>query len=134
MKVKLDFVTNSSTTSFIGWGVCLEEGDIFKNEKLLTKCFENYKKSENADPGLSFKKFKEDYIQFPPEILEYIRSEILEHSCGPDGDECMIAGSPTRIKDDQTLGDYKKQIISELAEYGIIVETLTYIEEAWRDG
>ena len=38
------------------------------------------------------------------------------------------------MKDEQTLKEFKEQIIRELSELGIKVDKLEYIEECWRDG
>jgi len=137
MRRKLDFVTNSSTTSFIGWGVEIENSNIFKNELFLKRCFENYKTSKYYDVSINYEKFIEDKKNLRYNISDNFYSTILNFSFGCYGsDYIMIAASPVNMQDNQTLGDFKKEIISELASYGIIVKEneLAFIEEAWRDG
>jgi hypothetical protein len=130
MKKKLDFVTNSSSVSYVGWGVHLSEEDI-KNELFIKKCFENYKLETWADQNKTIEEFKENDIK---EISDYASSNILKFSTGSYGENYFILGSPDNMKDDQTLKEFKDQIIKELSEYGIKVDSLEYIEECWRDG
>lgn len=131
MRVKFDFVTNSSTTSFVGWGITLEKSDILNNKKLLSKAFDqdSYKK-----PEISFEEWKDNIDNY--ELLDSaLHGTILSHSYGGEySDNYWIAGHPNDMKDDQTLGDYKKEIKEKLEELGFKVDKLEYIEEAWRDG
>ncbi len=132
MKRKLDFVTNSSSVSYVGWGVYLSEEDI-KTDIFLKKCFENYKSRSYANQSMTFEDFKSD----PIEAAYYISKDadgILTFSSGPCGDSYFIIGQPNNIKDEQTLKEFKDQIIKELSELGIKVDKLEYIEECWRDG
>jgi len=132
MKRKLDFITNSSSVSYVGWGVYLSKEDI-ENDKFLKKCFENYKTRSYANQSMTFEEFKSE----PKEATYYLSkddNEILKFSSGPCGDSYFIIGPSGSMKDDQTLKEFKEQIIKELSELGIKVDKLEYIEECWRDG
>ena len=132
MKRKLDFITNSSSVSYVGWGVYLSKEDI-ENDKFLKKCFENYKTRSYANQSMTFEEFKSE----PKEATYYLSkddNEILKFSAGPCGDSYFIIGPSGSMKDDQTLKEFKEQIIKELSEFGIKVDKLEFIEECWRDG
>jgi len=131
MKRKLDFITNSSSVSYVGWGVYLSKEDI-ENDKFLKKCFENYKTRSYANQSMTFEEFKSE----PKEATYYLSkddNEILKFSSGPCGDSYFIIGPSGSMKDEQTLKEFKDQIIKELSELGIKVDKLEYIEECWRE-
>lgn len=66
MKRKLDFITNSSSVSYVGWGVYLSEEDI-KTDIFLKKCFENYKSRSYANQSMTFEDLNP--IQLKPLII-----------------------------------------------------------------
>ena len=137
MKVKIDFVTNSSTTSFVVWGVSLDHSEVLKNEKLLELAFTEYEKEGYNKTGLTFNEFEEEQKNGSFwEFMELIGPvvEPLEVSTGPDGDDFWIGAPVEKQRDSQTLGEYKKEIISKLNQLGINVDRVNYICEAWRDG
>jgi hypothetical protein len=139
LRFKGDFVTNSSTTSFVVWGVSFDDkSEIFKNEKILELAFDRYNRKYNEE-GLTFSEFKEKIKEDSSvyEVMDLIddnKLHPLSFSTGPEGYEFWIGGSPQGMRDDQTLGEYKKEIIEKLNELGFEVERLDFICEAWRDG
>ena len=113
MKVKLDFITNSSTTCFVVFGTSVNKTDL----------------SEDLQ-----EKLKED----PYDGLEdAIKGSDLSYTFGPDydyEDEIMIGIGITSMKDDETLKKFKRRVRLEILETIGVKCTPHYIEEAWRDG
>jgi hypothetical protein len=139
MKFKKDFITNSSSTSFVGWGISLEIDEIKNEKELLELAYKEYKNSYMTDDDTyNFEKFmdeneEENFRDAIDGLFPYKKS-LLQISFGPNGDDIMIAGPVSGLKDDQTLRDYKKQIIEELGKVGIRVSAVSYIEESWYNG
>lgn len=140
MKFKKDFITNSSSTSFVGWGISLNDSDLRNEKEFLEIAFKKYKDINIEDTQtFTFDEFMdEDNGEVIREAIDnlfpYNKERLLECSYGPNGDDFMIAGPVSRLKDDQTLGEYKKQIIEELNKVGLHVSGVSYIEESWYNG
>ena len=119
MKIRLGFVSNSSTTSFCIYGCCLEESEALA---MLSKT------------GIITKE-QEEYSE-PWEILDEMAEENkIECHSGQDYDDSVWFGfSLTAIPDDVNVGEWKKEKTEMLKKFfGDDVKCGIYLE-AWRDG
>ncbi len=122
MKLKQDFVTNSSTTCFVAWGVSYNHFDFTRdNKEKLKVLYEKKHSKEMSD---------DDYYEAMELLFE---SSDLEHAVYYDGDWMGIGMPFTRMKDEETFGEFKERVKTELQKIGI-TDTPVYVEEAWRDG
>lgn len=114
MKIKTDFVTNSSSTCFVVMGVNLDREQI-----------------------LNFQDQEIDEVEDWYELIEnMIQGSDLEFSFGPDyyNDEVMIGIGYTQMKDDETLGQFKQRVRNQLREKVGFDGDVYHIEEGWMDG
>jgi hypothetical protein len=115
MKVKLDFITNSSTTCFVVFGTQ------FNINTDMPKDFKDILGEEDIYGG----------------IEELINGSDLSYTFGPDYDneDTLMIGIPiTKMKDDETLKQFNRRARLEILECCGIQCSPLYIEEAWRDG
>jgi len=128
MKHKLDFVTNSSSTSVVMWGTYLDESQIRENETLMTKIKELAEKEDVT----------EDVTEDLEEGLTYVIGELLSkfdldtHS-DYDGSGIYIGRSPFSMKEDETLKQFKENLQVKFKELGINNQ-IESIVESWMDG
>jgi hypothetical protein len=109
MKVKCDFVTNSSSTSFVVWGIYKDWDDEF-----LKKIWLNSDKN-----NMSF----EEFIELKQWELARIISGVaynkykLEAGTHEDGNSTMIGRSPFKMNGSQTLDEFKEDICNALYNF-----------------
>jgi len=77
--------------------------------------------------------FLDDFNEYGREVLE---SAGLETASIEYGDDLMVGVSPVKMKDSQTLIEFKRDICSKFAKIGIEVkpEELEWVEEGWYAG
>ena len=126
MKIKISHVTNSSSVSFVAYGIRCYRDDL--DPKIVEKIKEKYKEI-NPD--------KEDLDDDGDYMLYSIASKLgLDYSSGPNSDEILLGGSLSSMRDDQSKLDLKIEVAKTLNELGfdVTTENIEYIEESWRDG
>jgi len=119
MKVKTNFVTNSSTTSFVVWGMELDYDD-------YRKLVSNGKKSEDD--------IYEDIIDI---FINKLEENNIKYFISQYSDSICFGLHPTNMDDNETLLNFKDRVIESFKNIGL--NNLTYndiiwIERAERDG
>lgn len=127
MKIKNDFITNSSSVSFCVWGVCLDFCDITEDitKKLYVYVeakgnFESYTKNKNSQYD---------------DIREFCRNNDFDFTARGDMfciSYVIFGKSPSKMRGDQTLDEFKSEIREKLKIIGINKEP-EFILTSWED-
>ena len=122
MKIKLDFITNSSSSSFVVMGATIGHGNIPDEIFQLVADKLDY----------SLEEVKEDIGEF---IVNMVEKTDLDYSYGYEYSGDLMVGIPyTKMNDDETLGQFKEKVRKQIQE-ALGIDTQPYhIEECWWDG
>jgi hypothetical protein len=137
MRIKLDFVTNSSSSSFIVWGVSIDKNNLQNYDILTDKIYNEYLLRLRAGEDEILTKqefFEQDDIY---EVFKYLNIVLLKYGlsyAAPYDYEVIYIGiDPFEIEDHETGLEFKERVEKALKAVGI-KEKPRRIEEAWQDG
>jgi len=129
MKVKCDFVTNSSSCSFVAWGIQTDESSL---KRRLKKEFDEYK----TEHGLTETE-DDEYDECEEVLTEFLHEHFNKYDLTVqrrfDYDDILIGKLVSKMKDDETLREFKTKVLDSLKESGLVIKELSYIEESWMD-
>jgi len=117
MKIKSDFVTNSSSTSYCMW--CIYQTVDKFPEKLKKLIYNEY--VTYYDKNISYENFLEGLSEHPSQFRNAIIHILHESGLGYaiEFDECYIGEHLENMNDDQTLREFKNSIIEKLKQLDI---------------
>lgn len=114
MKIRTDFVSNSSSSSFVLWGVDFDVDEL--TQKLKDAGF--LKDKEDCEDG-------EDGYGYSNEALCEFLDEKFDYDEYVIGDDAVVLGmKPDKMKDEETLAQFKQRVVDKLKAAGIPVDGL----------
>lgn len=122
MKIRSDFVSNSSSSSFVIVGKTFDKKEI---RKLIDKKGDELFKmmNESKNPKFFYRSYKDineliDYWGIR-EVFDAAELECEEEGDWGDGDSILLGLDPSDMKDEQTLKEFKTAVAEKLKGIGL---------------
>jgi len=119
MKIRTDFVSNSSSTSFVLLGKTMDFKDFIKLVEAA-----GWKRQDDEDDDYYTDGTSEDLWDIKDWLAEKTKDFIEVEGAGDDYgiSDIVVGADPSKMKDNNTLKDFKLKIIDALKNVGIIAK------------
>ena len=135
MKIKHDYITNSSTTCFCGWGIQLDYIIECLPEKIKREMYNEYVEYQEIykREKIPYEDFLEDDdVEIIDFLYRFISKENLSIESYYDADIILIGTTAGHAPKNKTINEIIEDTQIKLNELGFD-QKVEYIEEAWRD-
>ena len=119
MKIRTDFVSNSSSTSFVLLGKIMDFKDFIKLVEAA-----GWKRQDDEDDDYYTDGTSEDLWDIKDWLTKKTKGFIEVEGAGDDYgiSDIVVGADPSKMKDSNTLKDFKDKIIDALKKVGIIAK------------
>lgn len=136
MKIKMGFVTNSSSTSFCAWAITVDS--CFDNlpesvKKMIYSEYAGYIIKYGDGSMSSYEEFLEnpedhEWVYHSIDAFEKVNLTCVSRDC-----DLYIGISPDEMDENKTIVESKNKTIQKLRDLGFDVDKLVYMLESWYD-